>query len=298
MKSLNKLPLFVTVVETGSFTAAADKLNVPKSSVSRAVSRLEAELGVRLLQRTTRQLRLTEAGSRFFQEVQQALRQVASATHELSQWQSSPQGHLRLTLPVELGMQFMGQVLAEFLAQHPQMSLEADLTDRLVDLVAEGVDLGLRIGDFNDAHLIGRRLGQLNGQLFASPAYVARHGMPAHPEDLSQHTPVLFRQVRQAKWSLQDGKAQCEVPVQGRLSSNNAALQLDALVAGAGIGMLPRFLADTAVQRGDLLPVLPHWRMRLGDLWAVTPSRHHMPPGLRALIDYLATVVRQHPWFD
>lgn len=300
--NLNDLQVLVRVVEDGSLTAAADRLGLPKSSVSRTLARLEAGLGVRLLQRTTRSLRLTDAGRQFYDRIRRNLEDIEDAERALSEWQSSPRGHLRVTMPVELGMRFMGSVVAEFMQKYPEVSLEAELAGRLVDLVEEGVDLGLRIGDFNDANLIGRRLGQLCGRFYASPDYIARHGMPATPEDLEQHDFVLFRQPRENHIivSHRDEAGvlrERRLTVKGRLTSNNAHLQMDAVIAGLGIGLLPRFMTDAAVAEGHLIPILPGDAVRLGDLWAMTPSRAHMSSALRAFLDFVAERVREHPWF-
>lgn len=296
--NLNDLVVFVAVIDAGSITAAADRLDLPKSSVSRTLTRLENDLGVRLLQRTTRSLHLTDAGRQFHERVARHLAELNDARDALTSWQQSPRGHLRVTMPVELGIRFMGNVVTEFMRLHPQISVEAELSGRLVDLVTEGVDVGLRIGDFNDATLIGRRLGQLNAQLFASPDYLRLRGTPATPAALAEHDFVLFRQPHENLLRLDSAQDSQTVRVRGRLSTNNAQLQLDAVCAGAGMALLPRFLAEDALLQGRLQAVLPAWRMRLGDLWAVTPSRAHMPAGLRAFIDCLAERVRQHPWFD
>lgn len=301
--NLNDLSVFTRVVEDGSLTAAADRLDLPKSSVSRTLARLETDLGVRLLQRTTRSINLTDAGRQFYQRIRLSLDDIHDAERALSEFQSSPRGHLRITLPIELGMRFMGSVVAEFMQRYPDVSIEAELSSRLVDLVEEGVDLGLRIGAFNDANLIGRRLGMLGGRFYASPGYIVAHGMPADVPSLSQHEFVLFRQPRENAISVCAGKdkkgaAQIPLIVRGRLSTNNAHLQLDAVSAGLGIGLLPAFLTDTAVSEGRLVPVLPEARVFVGDLWAMTPSRAHMSSALRAFIDFLVSRVSHHPWFE
>lgn len=296
--NLNDLQVLIRVVEDGSLTAAAQRLDLPKSSVSRTLARLEADVGVRLLQRTTRSLHLTDAGRVFHERVRRSLEEIEDAERALSEWQQSPRGHLRVTLPIELGMRFMGSVVAEFLAAHPQVSLETELSSRVVDLVEEGVDLGLRIGQFNDANLIGRRLGQLHGRFYASPDYLKRHGQPATVADLAEHEFVLFRQTRENALRVRLGDdAEESVTVRGRLSTNNAHMQLDAVIAGLGIALLPGFVADQALADGRLCDVLPSARVPLGELWAMTPSRAHMSSALRAFIDFLVPRVQQHPWF-
>lgn len=321
--NLNDLSLFVRVVEEGSFTAAAERLNLPKSSVSRTLSRLEAGLGVRLLQRTTRSLHLTDAGRQFYERIRRNLDDIADAERALSEFQSSPRGHLRITLPIELGMRFMGGLVADFMQRYPEVSIEAELSSRLIDLVEEGVDLGLRIGHFNDANLIGRRIGMLRGRFYASPSYIVRHGMPTDIASLSTHEFVLFRQARENILSVcdtsllaniqptndsqsphKDPHSQAQnnyeqvVLVRGRLSTNNAHLQLDAIASGLGIGLLPAFVADTALSEGRLVSVLPHAVVNISDLWVMTPSRAHMSSALRTFLDFLVSHIREHPWFE
>ncbi|MCD6061002.1 MAG: Transcriptional regulator, LysR family, partial [Moraxellaceae bacterium] len=194
---LNDVAVFEKVVSEGSLTAAASRLNQPKSSVSRALSRLEADLGVRLLQRTTRKLHLTEAGRLFFDRTKRVLGELREAEQAVTQLQEAPRGNLRITMPVELGMKFMGRVVAEFMQRHPEVSIEAELSGRMVDLVQEGFDLALRIGEFADSSLVARRLGNLSGRFYASPAYLARHGLPKKPEDLGAHEVILFLQPRE-----------------------------------------------------------------------------------------------------
>jgi LysR family transcriptional regulator AphB len=304
---LNDVAVFEKVVSEGSLTAAASRLNQPKSSVSRALSRLEADLGVRLLQRTTRKLHLTEAGRLFFDRTKRVLGELREAEQAVTQLQEAPRGNLRITMPVELGMKFMGRVVAEFMQRHPEVSIEAELSGRMVDLVQEGFDLALRIGEFADSSLVARRLGNLSGRFYASPAYLARHGLPKKPEDLGAHEVILFLQPRENTLLLfkdalrPDGKGQgqsCELTVKGRLTVNNSSMAVDAAVAGIGIALVPAFLSAEAVAAGQLLPVLPEHRVCHGGLYAMYPSREHMPTALRAFLDFLNERMKEHPWFE
>lgn len=302
---LNDVAVFEKVVSEGSLTAAAGRLNQPKSSVSRALSRLEADLGVRLLQRTTRKLHLTEAGKLFFERTRRVLGELREAEQAVTQLQEAPRGNLRITMPVELGMKFMGRVVAEFMQRHPEVSLEADLSGRMVDLVQEGVDLALRIGEFRDSSLVARRLGNLSGRFYASPAYLGRHGLPKKPEDLAAHEVILFMQPRENTLLLfKDAlraapeKPGCAITVKGRLTVNNSSIAVDAAIAGIGIALVPSFLSAEAVAAGQLLPVLPEHRVCHGGLYAMYPSREHMPTALRAFLDFLVERLQEHPWFE
>lgn len=302
---LNDVAVFEKVVSEGSLTAAAGRLNQPKSSVSRALSRLEADLGVRLLQRTTRKLHLTEAGQLFFERTRRVLGELREAEQAVTQLQEAPRGNLRITMPVELGMKFMGRVVAEFMQRHPDVSIEAELSGRLVDLVQEGFDLALRIGEFRDSSLVARRLGNLSGRFYASPAYLSRHGLPKKPEDLPAHELILFLQARENTLLLfknglrpEGQKPGCEVTVKGRLTVNNSSMAVDAAVAGIGIALVPAFLSAEAVAAGQLVPVLPEYRVCHGGLYAMYPSREHMPTALRAFIDFIGERMQEHPWFE
>ncbi len=301
---LNDVAVFERVVSEGSLTAAAARLNQPKSSVSRSLSRLEADLGVRLLQRTTRKLHLTEAGQVFFDRTRRVLGDLREAEQAVTQLQESPRGHLRITMPVELGMKFMGRVVAEFMQRYPDVSIEVELSGRVVNLVDEGFDLGLRIGEFRDSSLVARRLGNLSARFYASPAYLGRNGIPKKPEDMAAHEVILFMQAKENtvqlfRETLRDGGQQgCKLTLTGRLTVNNVSMACDAAITGMGIALMPAFLCADAVASGKLLPVLPEYRVCNGGLYAMYPSREHMPVALRAFLDFLIERMNEHPWFE
>ncbi len=301
---LNDVAVFERVVSEGSLTAAAARLNQPKSSVSRSLSRLEADLGVRLLQRTTRKLHLTEAGQVFFERTRRVLGELRDAEQAVTQLQESPRGNLRITMPVELGMKFMGKVVAEFMQRYPEVSMEVELSGRVVNLVDEGFDLGLRIGEFRDSSLVARKLGNLSARFYASPAYLGRHGVPKKPEDMATHEMILFMQTKENtvqlfKESLKEGgQAACKLTLTGRFTVNNVSMACDAAVSGLGIALAPPFLCADAVASGQLLPVLPEYRVCNGGLYAMYPSREHMPVALRAFLDFVSERMSEHPWFE
>ena len=301
---LNDVAVFEKVVNEGSLTAAANRLGQPKSSVSRALSRLEADLGVRLLQRTTRKLHLTEAGQLFYERTRRVLGELRDAEQAVTRLQEAPRGNLRMTMPVELGMKFMGRVVAEFMLRHPEVSIEVELSGRLVNLVEEGFDLAPRIGEFRDSSLVARRMGNLSGRFFASPAYIGHHGMPRKPEDLDGHEVVMFMQPKENSLQLfrqplrAEDQPACRLTVKGRLTVNNSSMAADAAVAGLGIALVPAFLCAEAVAAGQLLPVLPEFRVCHGGLYAMFPSREHMPVALRLFLDFLGERMQEHPWFE
>lgn len=301
---LNDVAVFESVVSAGSLTAAAERLGQPKSSVSRALARLEADLGVRLLQRTTRKLHLTAAGQLFLSRSQPLLQGLREAEKAVAQLQESPRGSLRITMPVELGMRFMGRVVADFMLQYPEVSVEVELSGRVVNLVDEGFDLGLRIGEFRDSSLVSRKLGNLSACFYASPDYIARRGLPEQPEALRDHEVILFMQSGHNSLQLFRQQARgadvpaCRIEVRGRLTVNNVSMACDAASQGLGLVLAPPFLCTDALARGQLLPVLPEYRVCNGGLYAMYPSRDHMPLTLRVFLDFLVQRMHEHPWFS
>lgn len=297
---LEHASVFYQVVEEGSFTAAAKRLGLPTSSVSRTVARLESDLGVRLLTRTTRSLRLTDAGRGLHDHLQRVFAELAEAEAQVRELQQSPRGHLRITMPVEFGMKFMGKLVAEFMLQHPQVTMEAELSGRLVNLVEERFDLALRIGEFRDSSLIARRLGTVTRRWFASPDYLVRYGHPLTPEDLERYECILFLQPQQNTVRLfrPGHRGECARTVKGRLCVNNLSMAVDAAVAGLGLVLTNPFICDEEVKNGALVPVLPDFSAIDGGLFAMYPSRQHMPSAARAFAEFVSSRVCEHPWFS
>lgn len=289
--NLDELRIFVRVVEAGSFSAAAELLNLSRVRVSRAIAHLEAVLGSRLLQRTTRQLSLTEAGQLFYEYSTRIVAELEAAELALAQMRAQPRGRLRLTMPEEFGMSLMGEVLGVFMQQYPDIQIEAELSGRLVDLVEEGFDLAIRAYHRlpEDSSLVSRRLGSMPRGLYAAPAYLTAHGTPKTAADLAHHACLLHPGGMQGQLHLidVDGTA-CQVPIQGRIWSNNFALLRDVAVQGLGIVSLPRFLADDLCQQGLIKPVLEASQLPRDTLYALYPSRRYLSPKLKVLLDFLA----------
>lgn len=268
------------------------------------MQRLEADLGVRLLQRTTRRLHLTEAGQLFFDRIHRIMQELKAAEQAVTQLQESPSGNLRITMPVELGMKFMGRVVADFMLRHPDVSIEVELSGRVVNLVDEGFDLGLRIGEFRDSSLIARKLGNLSARFYASPSYLGRYGLPKKPEELTTHENILFMQTKENMVQLfQNSESKkntppCRITLTGKLTVNNLSMAADAALSGLGIALMPSFLCAELVRSEQLIPVLPEYRVCNGGLYAMYPSREHMPVTLRLFLDFLTERMSQHPWFD
>lgn len=297
--NLEDAQVFFRVVEEGSFSAAARRLALPVSSVSRTVARFESTLGVRLLTRTTRSLNLTDSGRRLHDHLIRVFAELAEAEAEVREQQREPQGHIRVTMPVEFGMLFMGKLVAEFMLQYPGVTLEAELSGRLVNLVKEGFDLAFRIGEFSDSSLVAKRLGAITRCWFASPEYLIRYGYPQVPEDLEKHECILFPHSGATKVRLfrPGGRGECTRTIRGRLCVNNLSMAVDAAVAGLGLVLCNAYICDKEVKSGLLVPVLEEFTVLDGNLYAMYPSRQHMHSAVRGLLDFITARMCEHPWF-
>lgn len=281
------LKAFVKVVQLGSFTRAADALNTQKAHLSRVITQMERELGVRLLERTTRSLSLTEIGREFFERAIGILASVDDAQRAVQRAQGEPRGTLRLTCGVEFGMIAVSGWIERYLSLHPQVRVDADFTARLVDIVHEGFDLAVRVGPLADSSLMARRLGELHYAVYASPSYLARRGTPQAPAQLSSHDTLAFSGgSHQATWTLmRDGADEQRVALQPRLKANNVFAVRDAAQAGLGIALLPRIVADETVRSGGLVPILTDWTPPRVPVHAVFASARYLTPKVRAFID-------------
>lgn len=281
---LGLVAVFVKVVELESFTAAASALGLPKSSVSRSVAQLEEGLGVRLLQRTSRKLSLTDAGRGFFDRVREPLNGVVDALDSAAESSRAPSGIIRITAPPDLGYTLLAAPLAEFLIEHPQIKIDLSLTSRVVDLVQERFDLALRATErgLEDSTLVARRLGGPRTGLFASPAYLKRRGKPRTAAELAEHDCILFRaHDGRTVWRLQGSKGEERVTVSGPINVDDINFVRRAVAEGAGIGTLPVIAESEAVR------VLPDYTLPGGALFLVMPSGRHVPARVALLRDFL-----------
>lgn len=278
---------FAKVVQTGSFTRAAEALHTHKAHLSRVVSQLERELGARLLERTTRSLSLTEVGREFHERSAAILAAVDDARQAVAQAQGEPRGTLRLTCGVEFGMLAVSGWINRYLAQFPQMKVEAEITGRLVDVVHEGFDLAIRVGQLPDSTLAARRLGTLAYALYAAPAYLERRGTPRSPKALAQHELLVFTPGGGTPaWSLaRRGETQRVALPQARLRAGNSFAVRDAAAAGLGIALLPVLIAEPLVAEGRLRRVLEGWSPPEVPVSAVFASARFLAPKVRAFIE-------------
>jgi DNA-binding transcriptional LysR family regulator len=300
----NDLALFAHVADAGSFTAAAERLNLPKSTLSRRLSALEARLGERLMQRTTRKLSVTEFGAAVLEHARQVVLETDGVLSLALHRQAEPSGRLRVSMPGDVAQLALGEALAHYVRDHPKVQLELDLSPRRVDLIAEGFDLVVRMGDLRDeSQLSARRLATFDGGLFASPAWVQRHGVLRHPDDLlaperEVHALVVSAQAGQAKpWALyrSDGQEAPPERWQGLPArwtlANSPAMVLQLAEAGVGVAAAAGFFAHAAVREGRLVPVLPDWQTPGAPCWAVFPERRLMPAKTRSLIDVMVAAL-------
>lgn len=292
LADLNDLRFFAAVVEAGGFSAAGRALGIPKSRLSKRVALLEQRLGVRLLQRTTRRLALTEVGERFHGHCRAMLEQAQAAQDAVDVLRAEPSGTVRLSCPVALAQTLLAWVLPDFLQRHPKVQLRLIATNRRVDLVGEGVDVALRVRERDDTEpmLVAREIGPARAVLVASPGFLDQHGRPQVPKDLGAY-PLLSLQEGEGPQRLRlldAAGAVVDVPMNARLVCGDFVVLQAAARRGLGVALLPDFVCAAAVARGELEAVLPEWGAPQGTMSFVYASRRGLLPGVRALIDYLA----------
>ena len=281
---LDGVAIFVKVVQAGSFSQAAKLLGIPNSTASAKVSALEKQLGVTLLQRTTRKLRPTEAGQAFFQRAVRALDDLQAAENELETGRVEPKGLLRLTAPVDVGRDIVPALVHQYLAMYTRMEVELVITNRRVDLVSEGIDLAIRAGELEDSGLIAKRFEVGHFGLWASPGYLAGRTVPRHPKDLAQHQWVRFSQFKTDAIRLSNGKETASVMAGGRLVADDFETVRALAVLGEGVAFLPSFLCAEEKKQEKLVRVLPQWCGDKVSLSLVYPGQRFVPAKVRAFI--------------
>lgn len=289
LNSLTDMAVFARVVEAGSFSAAARELGIAPSAASRQVARLESVLRVRLLERTTRKLRLTEAGTAAYSRCQ-AMMGAAREVMALSDSQAAtPRGLVRVSMPKAIGRQVIHPLMADFLAKYPEVDVQLVITDRQVDLFEESIDLALRITETPPAGLAGRPLMRMRHLVCASPRYLAQRGTPAHPQDLADHSCLYLGEVdSDRQWRFRRGGEQASIKVSGRYVANHSEVRLEAALADLGIASLPEFTARSALAGGALVEVLSDWEHLTdyaGLCWLLYPSNRFLPAKVRAWVD-------------
>jgi len=301
LENLTDIAIFVQVVDSGSFTAAAERLELSKSVVSKYITRLENKLGVRLLNRTTRRLSLTEAGRIFYSRSLRGLQQIEEAENEVLCLQDAPRGTLRLNTPMSFGILHIAPQLADFLALYPELSVDMNLDDRKVDLVEEGFDLAVRISDLPDSSLVARRLGPCRHVVCATPDYLQRYGIPRTPEDLRKHNTITYRyQESPNEWHFlsPEKEGYVSVPVSGSIQMNNSLALRETLLQGVGITLTPTFVVGPDIRAGRLQPVLSNYHTAELSIYIIYPQRRHLSPKVRAFIDFMAERITDSPYWE
>ncbi|CAP40999.1 LysR family transcriptional regulator [Bordetella petrii] len=292
MQDLNDLFYFSQIVEHGGFSAASRALDIPKSRLSRRISQLEATLGVRLLQRTTRRLRLTLAGERYLHYCREMTASARAAEDAMRQLQAQPCGPVVVSCPIAIAQQMLAPLLPEFLDAWPSVSVQVLATNRRVDLIREGVDLALRVRTRldTDAELVVKHLGMASSSIVASPAYLQRHGTPQTPQDLAAHTTLSFSEPQsEVRWPLRNRQdEELVVTLRPQLCCNDFIVLTEAAVRGRGISLLPTVATYEEVRRGQLVRILPDWLSPSGIVHCIYPSRRGMAPAVRALLDFIS----------
>jgi len=285
---LNDMMLFAKVVECKSFSQAAKSLRISNSVVSKRITRLEQALGIRLLNRTTRKLSLTEAGTIFYERCSRISDDVDDAKLAVTYTHEAPQGWIRVNSPFSFGYSHMSHAIAEFMEKFPKIKVDLHLSTNPMDLIEEGFDLGIRIGELEDSSLIARRLAERRMRACASPDYLNKRGVPQTPEELSEHSCLLYESLTLGnEWLFKENGKDKKIKVNGNLMSNNGNALIEAAVAGAGIVFLPGFMVTPHLKDGSLVSILNEYCPYGIGIHAVYPHNRHLATKVRTLIDFL-----------
>jgi DNA-binding transcriptional LysR family regulator len=300
MNELTQIKSFVALVESGSISKAAERMDIAVSAVSRRLKELESSLGVQLVQRTTRKMHITEAGEKFYRRCGRLLDDLEEAKHEASNTATALSGTLRIATPLSFGVAHLSPAIAAFMHLHPQIKIELDMSDRRIDLVEEGLDLAIRIGTLEDSSLMARKLAPVRHVVCASPDFLNRHGIPSTPQDLSALPALCYGNLSQPDtWHYHDKDSkpgQVKVPM--RMRANNGDALVEAAIAGLGVLCEPSFIVHGSVERGVLKPLLTDYQWNPMGIFAVYPQTKHMPTRVRAFIDFLVSSFGDTPYWE
>jgi DNA-binding transcriptional LysR family regulator len=289
VSALQDMALFADVARSLSFTRASKLSGVPIATLSRRIALLEKRVGVRLFERTTRRLALTEPGKRYFERCERIVQDAAAAQEVLRAAAERPSGHLRISMPVEFGLTLIAPIIDEFARHYPEITIDADLSPRAANLVDDNVDVSIRLGEIRDQSLIARRLGNAARLFYASPAYLARRGEPQRPKDLGEHDCILQSYMADpGVWRVVSGKSAIDVNVHGRFSTNNVSMTLKFAEQGHGVAALSPPIARPSLDSGAVRQILPDWSLPPMPVHAVMTSRL-LPARVRVFVDFLAS---------
>lgn len=289
--------LFVAIMETGSLAGAARRLGLSSGQASKLLAKLESDLGVRLLNRSTRALAPTEVGQAYYDRIRAILDDLDTLDAQVQDRAAAPRGRLRLTAPLTFGTLRLVPALNDFAQTFPEIDLDVSFSDRMVNLVDEGFDAAIRAGRVADSSLIARKLCDMQTLLVASPAYLAAHGTPAHPTDLASHQAIIDTNFRDPLiWRFRAGGQPLSIPLTPRLRYSNAEACLQAAEAGLGIAHVPDFVAGPSLAAGRIQMLLPDFAEPAGGIYVLYPPGRHLAAKLRALVDFLATRFQRPDW--
>lgn len=298
MDRLTALQVFAEVAACGSFTAAADRLDMSRPMVTRYVSELEQWLGSRLLQRTTRRVTLTDAGEQCLRRGEQMIALMQDVEAETATQGGALRGQLRVTSSSSFATSHLASAVVDFLALHAQLKIDLRISETAVNLVEERIDLAIRISAEPDPLLIARPLARCDSALVASPTYLATHGTPQMPSELTQHVCLSHANFGKSVWHFMRRDETLPIGVASRYSANDATILLHAALAGGGVALLPTYLVNAYVRDGALTAVLTDWQLPAMTIYALYPSRRHLSPAVRALLDFLVDRFSTAPWLD
>lgn len=299
MQDLNLMAVFAQVVEEGSFAAAARRLGTTRSAVSKAITKLEKQLGARLLNRSTRHLSTTEVGTAFAEHCGRILEEASRAEHVVSSLHGQPRGVLKVAASVAFGTLHVAPALADFLGRYPELDVDMSITDRSIDLAEEGYDVIVRVAREAPANLVARRLASVRRKLCATPAYFAKHGVPRTPQDLVDHNCLDYTLAdERGLWSFNGPHGQIAVAVSGRLRINDDEALANAVLGGLGLALLPTFIIGKDLQAGRLQDALAEYIPVERHVYAIYLPTRHLPAKVRAFIDYLLERFGPHPYWD
>jgi DNA-binding transcriptional LysR family regulator len=300
MENLTDIAVFVRVVECASFTKAADQLELSRAVISKYITRLEERLGARLLNRTTRRLSLTEAGAELFEASRGALERIDEAEQAITRLQREPKGRLKVNAPMSFGILHLAPALPEFLKRYPGIHIDFKMDDRMVDLVQEGFDVGVRIASLQDSSLVAKKLAPCRQVLCAAPSYLEEFGEPQTPDDLVAHNCILYHYSSSANvWRfIAPNGREISVAVTGNLRANNGIAEREVAVQGLGLHYTPTFYVGDLLREGKLKRVLPEYALPELGVHAVYPQRAYVAPKVRAFVDFLAKRFGGKPHWD
>lgn len=290
---INEIAIFIKVIQKGSFTGAALALDMPKSTVSMKITNLEKRLGVSLIKRSTRHLRVTPAGEAFFLRVTKGLEEIMAAEVAVKSENIEPHGLLRISAPVDLGNHILPELIRPFLKKYPKVKIDLLLTDRRVDFLEEEVDLAIRAGELKDSSLIAKRVGEVEFRIFASQKYLKDRGTPKEMKEIDSHDCILISTLSSTDWKLKYGKRSITIPLPGKIVVNDMTLAQNLATQGVGLAFLPSYLCISDVKSGKLVPILNDCRSKISPIHFVYPPQRYIPLATKAFIEMATPALQE-----